>query len=128
MSLKRSTEEAFRLKLLSKLDAAKPYAWSDSTRYDAEIIFDNSPIEPIKTTKILYPIHSYEIFEMEEAEIDSLQDKMIKKIEAYFISKISEAESGSRVLYSCGDLTISLEYRIAIITLQYNLVIFSPAS
>lgn len=128
MSIRTDTEEVFRLRLTSKLNSSQPYAWLDPAKYDNPILFDNSPVDPVKTARIPYPIHSYEIFEMQEQEIDTLQDKMIKKIESYFISKISEAESGSRVIYSGGDLKISLEYRIAIITLQYNLVIFSPAS
>lgn len=132
MSYRRIAEAEINKKLISRLSVrggSFSRGWLNPANYYHPVSFDNTiPLEPIKETKIIYPIHSYEIFEMEDLELDECIDKICQAIEKFFILKILDFGPNCKVNYVESDISISLEYRIASIYFKYNLVFFAPTS
>lgn len=127
MSIRSRTEECFKKEIAEKLTirgGSHRRVWLDSSKYENKIIFDAAQIEPLKVAKIVYPIHSYEIFDMEDEQVINLQYLMCQKIENHFINMLSEFPNHSKIIYVEGDLEISLDYRVCRIKVDYNIVNF----
>jgi hypothetical protein len=131
MSYRRLAEQEINPKLISRLSVrggSFSRSWLNPANYYHPVFFETIPLEPVKESRIIYPIHSYEIFEMEPPELDECIDKICQAIEKFFILKITDFGPSYRVSYVESDILISLEYRIASIYFKYSLVGLAPIS
>ena len=127
MSYRSIAEREINKKLSEKLNlrgGSFYRAWLDSGKYYHPVTFDPKiPLEPIKEIRVIYPIHSYEIFEMEPIELEECIDKICQHIQ-----KISDYGPNCRFNYVEEQISISLEYRVASILFKYNIVSLTPTS
>jgi len=125
MSYKEWVESGFKDKIklrLSERGDTHGRLWLNPAKYESSICIDNSLfLEPIREEKIIYPIHSYEIFDFSEDQVDDIIDKICNKIEIAFVDIISSKDLSKKISFVEGDLEIKLEYRVALITIKYNI-------
>jgi hypothetical protein len=132
MSYRRLAEQEINKKLAEKLTVRGGSfyrAWLNSANYYHPVVYDPSiPLDPIKEVRVIYPIYSYEIFEMEQPELEECLDKICKYVEKFFIQKILDYGPNCRFNYVEDQILVSLEYRVASIFFKYNIVNLAPVS
>jgi hypothetical protein len=126
MSYREQVEQEIRGKVILKLEQRggdHKMAWLNPAIYDRHITFDTSlPLEPIREAKVIVPVHSYEVFDYDDGEMEKYIELVCHKIEVWFTTYISEITLGEKIAYVSGPLKIELQYRITLVTILYNLV------
>lgn len=125
MSYREIIEQDIKSKIVARLDergASFKRAWLNPSNYPHPISFEDGVLlDAMREARIVIQTHSYEVFDYDEEEIKKYIDLSCSKIEDYFIRMISDREGVTKFAFIEGDLNVSLEYRVTIISLAYNL-------
>lgn len=123
MSFRTAAEQELKAKISKALlDRSSGFhrAWLNPSKYNKNLSFNISPSK-IEEERIIYPVYSYEIFDMEAEELSNFINDIAYKIENFFVQKLSSATDGSVVSYHEDSIEISLEYRVALLKIKYSL-------
>lgn len=123
MSFRTAAEQELKAKISNALlDRSSGFhrAWLNPGKYNKDLSFNILP-STIEEERIIYPVYSYEIFDMEKEELSNFIDDLAYKIESFFFNKLISAADGSVVSYHEDSIEISLEYRIALLKIRYSL-------
>jgi hypothetical protein len=125
MSYREWVEQELQPRILEELvkrGGSHGRVWLNPAQYEFPTTFEQcAEIKPTRELKVFIPTHSYQIFEFNDEELKVFIEDCCKKIEKSFIDVISAQLPANKIKYIDGDIKISLEYRVCIIYISYNL-------